>query len=217
MEDHIHGVVQEAKDRNSGYIRDIDSLIKLRRKTVGVAVSAALLFLFTEIPDEILDHPTMQRLVELSIDIVFYENVCRPFTIQTQEPNTYFLPQDILSYQKEHAANEPHNMATVYMRAHKVSLQEAIDWLGKQIDRFVEEFVQLQHQRFWDDPALDKVVRGHILGLGEVVRGCHSWTFEGKRYFGKDNVSVQESRTFSMCSGIKEKFICWETPEERST
>lgn len=106
-------------------------------------------------------------------------------------------------------------MLTVYMHARKASLQEAIDWSGKEIDRCVEEFVQLQHQRFWDDPALDEVVRDYILGIGEVIRGHNSWAFEGERYFGKDNVSIQESRTF-MCSGIKQKFVCWETLEERT-
>ena len=97
-------------------------------------------------------------------------------------------------------------MLTVYMHARKASLQEAIDWLGKKLDRCVEEFVHLQHQRFWDDTALDEVVRGHILGLGELVRGHNSWAFEGKRYFGKEGMSVQESLTLSlMCPGIKQK------------
>ena len=95
-------------------------------------------------------------------------------------------------------------MLTVYMHARKASLQEAIDWLGKEIDRCVEEFVQLQHQRFWDDSALDEVARGFILGLGEMIRGHNSWVFEGERYFGKENASIKESLTLSLiCSGKK--------------
>ena len=82
MEVYIHGVVQEAKDRNTGYIRDIDSFIELRRKTSGISNCIALLFLFTEIPDEILDHPTMQRLVELIVDIMTYENVRCPLSFK---------------------------------------------------------------------------------------------------------------------------------------
>ena len=80
-----------------------------------------------------------------------------------------------------------------------------MEWKRKEIDRCVKEFVQLQHQWFWDDPVFDEVVRGYILGLGEVVRGHNSWAFEGEHHFGKDNVSVQHSRTF-MYSGIKQKF-----------
>ena len=52
-----------------------------------------------------------------------YDNVHHFLTIQTQEPNAYFPPQDILLYQKEDAADESHNMLTVYMHARKASLQ----------------------------------------------------------------------------------------------
>lgn len=189
--------------------------MELRRHTAGGTICAALNFLFVEIPDEILDHPTMRRLTELFVDVLIHENVCNPIPllIETQEVLTYSLPQDIVSYQKEDAADEAHNMLTVYMHARKVSLQEAIDWSEKEIDRCVEEFVQLQQQHFWNDPALDEAVRGYILGLGEVVKGHNSWAFERERYFGKDNAKVQESRTF-VYSGIKKKCICWETPEE---
>ena len=206
-EDYVHGIVQEAINRNAGYIRDIGSFIELRRKTIGVTICAALHFLFTEIPDEVLDHPTMQRLVEPFINIMIYDNVHNFLTIQTQESNTYFPPQDILSYQKEDAANEPHNILSLYAcsqgffaRSHRLDGEG-----NRQMCR--REFVQLQHQRFWDDPALDGAVRGYILSLGEVIRGHNSWAFERERYFGKDNVSVQQ--TF-MYSGIKQKFFCWE-------
>jgi len=193
-EKYVHATIQEAKDRNPGYIRDIDSFMELRRHTAGGAICAALNFLFTDIPDEILDHPTMRRLTELFVDVLIHEN-------------------DIVSYQKEDAADEPHNMLTVYMHASKVSLQEAIDWSETEIDRCVEEFVQLQKQHFWNDPALDEVVGGYILGLGEVVKGHNSWAFERERYFGKDCAKVQECHTF-VYTGIKKKCICWETAEE---
>ena len=70
-------------------------------RPMGLLFVLALHFLFTEIPDEVLDHPTMQRLLELFIDIVVYDNVHHFLTNQTQEPKTYFPPQDMLSYQKE--------------------------------------------------------------------------------------------------------------------
>ena len=41
-EDYVHGIVQEAKERNAGYIRDIGSFIELRRKTIGAIICAAL-------------------------------------------------------------------------------------------------------------------------------------------------------------------------------
>ena len=105
---------------------------EMRATSATLAVSSSyaarpsgLLFVLrcTEIPDEVLDHPNMQCLVESFINIIMYDNVHHFLTIQTQEPNAYFPPQDILLYQKEDAADESHNMLTVYMHARKASLQ----------------------------------------------------------------------------------------------
>jgi hypothetical protein len=69
------GVVQEARDRNAGYIRDIEGFLDLRRRTVAGFVVAAGNYLFKELSDELLDHPVMRRLEELVTDFVIHENV----------------------------------------------------------------------------------------------------------------------------------------------
>jgi hypothetical protein len=100
-------------------------------------------------------------------------------------------------------------MLTTYMHAHSASVQEAIDWSGKQIDGVVKDFLELHKHRFWEDPALDQDARGYILGLGWMIRGHNAWCFEGERYFGKEGAKVDESRSMVL-SGLKQKVICWE-------
>ena len=121
--------------------------------------------------------------------------------------------KDMFSFQKEDAADEPHNMLTVYMHARKASLQEAIDWLAEEIKKRAHEFIELEKQRFWKDPGLDQAVHEYIQGLGALVRGHTCWGLEGYRYFGKDD-KVKKSRTLVL-SDIKQKFVCWESAEER--
>lgn len=113
------------------------------------------------------------------------------------------------SYQKEVAANEPHNLLTVVMHAYGMSLQEAIDWTGERIEEFINEFVDLEQKLFWTDRGLDQSVREHINTIASVLRGYNCWAFEAERYFGKDLDAVRESRTVVL-SELKKKFICWE-------
>ena len=77
MWDHyIDCVVQEAKDRNAGLIRDLASFIPLRRGTVALYIVALMAAADSEILDQVYDHPTMQRMLDLFNDIVIVENVC---------------------------------------------------------------------------------------------------------------------------------------------
>ena len=50
---YIDSVVQEAKDRNAGLIRDLASFIPLRRGTVGVYVAMLMTTLDSEIPPQV--------------------------------------------------------------------------------------------------------------------------------------------------------------------
>ena len=170
-------------------------------------------YLLTEIPDEVLDHPTMQRLTLLTVELLMFENVRH---IPKDYNKTRELNQptkDMFSFQKEDAADEPHNMLTVYMYARKASLQEAIDWSAAEIKKRAHEFIELEKQRFWKNPALDQAVQEYIQGLGALVRGHTCWGLEGYRYFGKDD-KVKISRTLVL-SDIKQKFVCWESAKER--
>ena len=72
---YIDSVVQEAKDRNAGLIRDLASFILLRRGTIAMYIMALISALDLEVPPQVFDHPTTQRMLDLISDIVFIENV----------------------------------------------------------------------------------------------------------------------------------------------
>ena len=72
---YIDSVVQEAKDRNADLIRDLASFIPLRRGSIAVYIVSLMTTLDSEIPPQVYDHPTMQRMLDLISDIVILENV----------------------------------------------------------------------------------------------------------------------------------------------
>ena len=72
---YIDAVVQEAKDRNAGLIRDLASFIPVRRGTTALYIVVLMAATDSEIPHQVYDHPTMQRMLDLINDIVILENV----------------------------------------------------------------------------------------------------------------------------------------------
>ena len=73
---YIDSTVQEAKDRNAGLICDLATYIPLRRGTSSVYI-VILMTLDSEsdIPPQVYDHPTMQRMLDLINDMIVLENV----------------------------------------------------------------------------------------------------------------------------------------------
>lgn len=70
-------LVEEAIDRNLNKhrIRDVESYVDARRKTVGARPSFALLELALDIPDEVMSHAMIQEMSSASIDMIYIANV----------------------------------------------------------------------------------------------------------------------------------------------
>ena len=72
---YTQSVVQQAADRTHSYIRDIESYFEVRRNTIGAKPSFALLELEMDLPDEVIEHPIIQDLSILTIDMLHLGNV----------------------------------------------------------------------------------------------------------------------------------------------
>jgi len=75
FDDTVKALVQQAVDRSKLRIRDVQSYMDLRRDTVGVKPSFALLEQGLDIPDEVMEHPTIKDMTTASIEIIFLTNV----------------------------------------------------------------------------------------------------------------------------------------------
>ena len=71
---YTDSVVQQAIDRSLDYIRDVDSYFELRRETIGARPSFAINEIQMNIPPHVMDHPVIQKLSVLCIDMLIIGN-----------------------------------------------------------------------------------------------------------------------------------------------
>lgn len=71
---YTDAVVQQSLDRDTSYIHSIDSYFPLRRQTIGTLPSFSLIELKFNIPNHVMFHPTIQRLVDLCTDLISIGN-----------------------------------------------------------------------------------------------------------------------------------------------
>jgi hypothetical protein len=78
-ERYLHGVVEEAENRSTSCILDIDGYFRLRRLTVGTRPSFRMVEIDMDIPEEVTEHPTILELELVLTDMVAIVNVSRCF------------------------------------------------------------------------------------------------------------------------------------------
>lgn len=74
-EEYLHGTAQQAEDRGTAYIRDIASYLEVRRQTIGARPSFNILEMDMDLPDEVIEHPTIKEMELLAIDLTIIANV----------------------------------------------------------------------------------------------------------------------------------------------
>lgn len=89
MDLFFQAVRVQALDRRAGHVPDLESYIALRRDTSGCKPCWALIEYANglQIPDEVMEHPSIVALGEATNDLVTWSNVCKfPFVHQTRPP-----------------------------------------------------------------------------------------------------------------------------------
>lgn len=181
MDFFFQSVTQQALDRATGVIPDLESYIALRRDTSGCKPCWALIEYANnlDIPDEVMEHPVVRSLGEAANDLVTWSN-------------------DIFSYNVEQSKGDTHNMIPVVMYQEGLDLQSAVNFVGdmcrQSIDRFIEE---QNHLPSWG-PKIDSDLAIYVDGLANWIVGSLHWSFETERYFGKTGRQVKTSRVVDL-------------------
>ncbi|KAH8886432.1 terpenoid synthase [Thozetella sp. PMI_491] len=183
FERYTNAVVQQARDREDDCIRDIENYFSIRRLTIGAEPSFAINAVHYDIPDSIINHPTIQFLTTLCIDMLLIGN-------------------DLVSYNVEQSrGDDGHNLVTVVMLEHNMNPQDAMDWIGDLHTSLVEQFLA-EHARlpifYNEDGTVNQQVPLYVDALGNWVRANDSWSFESERYFAKDGERVRRERTVAL-------------------
>ncbi|KAM6508217.1 Delta(6)-protoilludene synthase [Fusarium falciforme] len=182
-------VIQQSLDRDHGHQRDIQSYLQLRRYTGGTEPSYPINLIHSNLPDYVLEHPTIKRLEDVATDMIIVAN-------------------DIYSYNREQSrpGHEEHNAVSAVMAELGLGVQEAMDWLGCFHDKLVDSFLA-EYQRVPQFPDESERVNLEVLeyadALGNWVRACDQWSFESERYFGNDGRRVFKERTITLRPKVK--------------
>ena len=78
----MDAIVQQAVDRSTDHIRDIDSYLSVRRNTIGAMPAFALCGLYLDIPDSVIKHPVIAKLAVLSTDMIIMDNDLMSYKVE---------------------------------------------------------------------------------------------------------------------------------------
>ncbi|KAL0570241.1 hypothetical protein V5O48_011726 [Marasmius crinis-equi] len=186
FKDYLDGVVEQAIDRDECRIRDIETYFHIRRKTIGVFPSFAVLEIHMDLPDEVISDPIVGRMMVLAMDMIILGN-------------------DIYSYNVEQArGDDSHNIIRVLMDLHQTDITGALEYIASLHDRLSHEFLALFSMiPTFGDPMLDTEVSTYVDGLGNWVRANDCWSFESHRYFGNQGLKIQETRVVELLPKIQ--------------
>ena len=78
----MDAIIQQAVDRSTDHIRDIDSYLSVRRNTIGAMPAFALCGLYLDIPDSVIKHPVIAKLAVLSTDMIIMDNDLMSYKVE---------------------------------------------------------------------------------------------------------------------------------------
>lgn len=158
--------VWEFHNAGNGKIPDVDQYLRLRQY-LGAARVATDLIEPTEqifLPTHVLEHPSIQSLIELSCNAICISN-------------------DLFSLSKEQAHGDAHNLVTVLQQAKGITQEETIVQAAEIHDEQVRKFISLSGQLPAFDKATDAEVQRYIHVLRMQMAGNIAWSSsETKRY-----------------------------------
>ncbi|KAK0443682.1 terpenoid synthase [Desarmillaria tabescens] len=177
---YTDSVVQQAKDRNQCYIRNIQDYFDVRRLTIGAYPSYAMLELGYDLPDEVFHHPTIVALRHMSCDLLIMDN-------------------DLASYNKEQALEEyPHNIIASVMNELSCDIGHALPWVEEHHRSIRTKFLRTWAKIPSWGPIIDGLASRYVHGIANWVRADYCWCFESERYFGSNGRLVQEHRMVTL-------------------
>ncbi|KAH9928095.1 terpenoid synthase [Fomitopsis serialis] len=168
-------------DRDSGLIPDVESYIDIRRDTSGCKPSFDLIeyAMGLDLPEYVVDHPIIKALNQAANDLVTWSN-------------------DIFSYNVEQARGDTHNMIPILMTHKKLTLQEAVDYVGNLCKDTIDGFMENEKRVPSWGPEVDREVAIYVKGLRDWIVGSLHWSFMTERYFGGSGAEVKKGRVVKL-------------------
>ena len=173
---YFGGMLWEANNRHGNWVPNESSFLLLRPAAGAVPPFMALVEPLERLslPDSVRRHPHIQELTSLAGGILCWTN-------------------DVLSYEKERAQNDVHNLAIVYEVQRGLTpgaaLTQAVAFHNAEVDGFLARAAALPS---FDDQYTDELDR-YIDVLRSMIRVTRDWTLGSARYAEADELPLAES------------------------
>ncbi|KAK2596069.1 hypothetical protein N8I77_013577 [Diaporthe amygdali] len=167
-------VDQEVRGEN--FTRDIDAYMNLRRGTIGVYPAIALAEYGGDIrvPQQVYDHPSLQKIMQISADLVILVN-------------------DVLSYRKDLELGVENNLISLLMKRDQFSAQQAIDKIGEMTnDCYRQWYLALAGLPSYGE-RIDREVTKFVEVCRAMAHGNLYWSFQTGRFLGTEGHDVHET------------------------
>ncbi|KAI0642058.1 terpenoid synthase [Trametes meyenii] len=175
-------VVEQARDREEGRSRAVDDYLALRRYTIGAEPSYAVAELKLGLPAEVTEHPLVEELRTCVTDMLIFDN-------------------DLLSFRREYATGDSHNVIPIVMRERRLAVDEALRWLSgehrQRMDRFFVLWPEVAALEFGSQ-EVDRAFKLYLDHLANWPRANECWSYESGRYFGENGARVKLERVVEL-------------------
>jgi hypothetical protein len=157
--------VWEATNRRQGLIPDAVSYRDMRPFTSAVYPCLMLIELTERLhlPATVHDHPDIQRLAEMTNNVISWSN-------------------DIVSFEKEQRQGDVHNLVLILAHEQQFTLQAAVEQVAVLHDDEVDAFIALAARLPKFEPAIEADLRRYIAGMRFWMRGNLDWSIGTARY-----------------------------------
>ncbi|KAG6993738.1 hypothetical protein G7Y79_00051g086580 [Physcia stellaris] len=180
--DYVDGVLCQVEVVASANQISEEEYMAMRRRSIGAAPCFVFIEYFYgfELPDEVLQHPSIQQLEKLTKEFIIIHN-------------------DAVSFPKELALGTDQNLVAFYGRR-GLAPQEVYDKLDIMLKaRCRQWYLAWADVPQWGE-TIDQHVQKYIHGLQDLARGNLYWSFRGTRYFGEKTDHVRRTRAITVSS-----------------
>ncbi|KAF8522904.1 isoprenoid synthase domain-containing protein [Hysterangium stoloniferum] len=168
LEEYVESVTLEARDREIG------------RCTSGSKAVLDLYTLTVDLPENLMSHPVVRRLIENGLDFIAIQN-------------------DVYSYNYERGQGiHAHNLVTVVMKENVISVQDALDHCGELFRQTAQSF--FDNLKNVPNSSLDvqKVLLLYADGITQHLTGMTEWSYRSQRYFGNKGETIRVTRRLEL-------------------
>ncbi|MFY0255871.1 hypothetical protein ACDQ55_18160 [Chitinophaga sp. 30R24] len=169
MDDYFTSCIWEAENREKGIVPTIEDYVRMRPYTGALLADIEAIEIIEKVylPEEIVAHALVQRLIQACNNIVCWSN-------------------DLFSCNKESRQGDVHNLVLVLQHAHQYTLQEAVNEAARMHNEEVTIFATLEKLLPFRGDETDAELLRYVAVLRSWITGNYDWSVKDTGRYGME-------------------------------